>query len=78
MVKWVAFLVFGRFRVQISSRMSDIPTEVFCDFPQCSQTKAGILSNFDMSSSAFFFPANDFLITVIRCCYVAIIVSVVK
>jgi hypothetical protein len=34
MVKWVAQLVFGRLRVQILALMSDIPLEVFCDFPQ--------------------------------------------
>jgi hypothetical protein len=76
MVKWVALLVFGRFRVQISARISDNPNEVFFCFHQCSQTKAGILPDFDKSSSAFF-PAN-FLITVIHCCYVASIESVVK
>jgi hypothetical protein len=50
--------------------MSGIPPEVFCDFPQCGQTEAGIIQNFDVSSSAIF-PANDFLMTVIHGCLAA-------
>jgi len=46
MVKWVAVLVFGRFRVQISARISNNPTEVFYLFASVQPDKNWNITKF--------------------------------
>jgi hypothetical protein len=42
-VEWLALLLFGRFRFQISAPATGYPDELFRDFPQSLQANAGIV-----------------------------------